>query len=415
MLFARERPETFLDLMAAYSAAQSAMPQLTEAITAKEHVAHALQVHPAAVALNAAHTLATSAHFPLQAWPLSARSAGDAQHVQAAGEVQWLPTSGANLFHGEFLDDLSLALRSNYVRHFRLVEPELLQQLKGRPFVICSNHQTAVESMLLTDMFVRWSGLPMTTVTRTEHAASWMGRLTDFLWRQPGRSVLVNPQLLFARERPEAFLDLMAAYSAAQSATPHSLHLHVEGEQAASSAQRVQRMSAVLIDLALELDLPILPLRFSGGLPHQPLTEIISFPFEFGRQDYTLGRPLLPAELRRMPRPKAAELVVAAINALAPAAEQPLPGVPGRSAALAAFCAQHGATEIQAAVILALRTLPAPAATTRSILDYPAHGSAGVVAAPAELAWHREVAQWLWEVDERSQREADEWKRTARM
>ena len=62
-----------------------------------------------------------------------------------------------------------------------------------------------------------------------------------------------------------------------------------------------------------------------------------------------------------------------------------------------------------------LRTLPAPAATTRSILDYPAHGSAGVVAAPAELAWHREVAQWLWEVDERSQREADEWKRTARM
>ena len=77
--------------------------------------------------------------------------------------------------------------------------------------------------------------------------------------------------------------------------------------------------------------------------------------------------------------------------------------------------AQHGATESQAAVILALRTLPAPAATTRSILDYPAHGSAGVVAAPAELAWHREVAQWLWEVDERSQREADEWKRTARM
>ena len=115
-----------------------------------------------------------------------------------------------------------------------------------------------------------------------------------------------------------------------------------------------------------------------------------------------------------MPRPKAAEQVVAAINAIA-AEDQPLPGVPGRSAALAAFCAQHGVTEIQAAVILALRTLPAPCATTRSILDFPAHGNAGVVAPAAELAWHREVAQWLWEVDERSRREADEWKRTARM
>ena len=391
-----------------------AMPELTAAITAKEHVAHALQVHPAAVALNATNTLATSVHFPLQAWPLSVRSAGDAQHVQAAGEAQWLRAAGATLFHGPFLDDLSLALRSNYVRHFRLAEPALLAALKGRPFIICSNHQTAVESMLLTDMFVAWSGLPMTTVTRTEHAASWMGRLTDFLWRQPGRSVAINPQLLFTRERPEAFLDLMAAYSAAQAATPHSLHLHVEGEQATSSRQRVQRMSAVVVDLALELDLPILPLRFSGGLPVAPLAEIISFPVDFGRQDYNAGRPLLPAELRRMPRPKAAEQVVAAINAIA-AEDQPLPGVPGRSAALAAFCAQHGVTEIQAAVILALRTLPAPCATTRSILDFPAHGNAGVVAPAAELAWHREVAQWLWEVDERSRREADEWKRTARM
>ena len=391
-----------------------ALPELTAAITAKEHVAHALHVHPAAVELNAAQTLATSAHFPLQSWPVSVRAAGGQVQVQAAAEAQWLPAAGATLFHGEFLADLSLALRSNYVRHFRLAEPALLAALRGRPFIICSNHQTAVESMLLTDMFVAWSGLPMTTVTRTEHAASWMGRMTDFLWRQPGRSVAVNPQLLFAREQPQAFLDLMAAYSAAQAATPHSLHLHVEGEQATSSRQRVQRMSAVVIDLALELQLPVLPLRFSGGLPLEPLAEICSFPVDFGRQDYTVGRPLLPEELRRMPRPKAAELVVAAINAIA-VTDEALPGVPGRSAALAAFCAQHGVTEIQAAVILALRTLAAPSASTRSILDFPAHGSAGVVAAPAELAWHREVAQWLWGADERSQREAEEWKRTARM
>ena len=235
-------------------------------------------------------------------------------------------------------------------------------------------HQTAVESMLLTDMFVAWSGLPMTTVTRTEHAASWMGRMTDFLWRQPGRSVAVNPQLLFAREQPQAFLDLMAAYSAAQAGTPHSLHLHVEGEQATSSRQRVQRMSAVVIDLALELQLPVLPLRFSGGLPLEPLPEICSFPVDFGRQDYTVGRPLLPEELRRMPRPKAAELVVAAINAIA-VTDEALPGVPGRSAALAAFCAQHGVTEIQAAVILALRTLAAPSASTRSTSSSSSSGS----------------------------------------
>jgi 3-hydroxymyristoyl/3-hydroxydecanoyl-(acyl carrier protein) dehydratase len=391
--------------------------QLALAITAQEHVAHLLAVHPATVAVNAEHTRATSPHFPLQAWPIAARVEGGRVEVRSAGEPIPVSGGGGGLFGSAFLEDLSRALRQSYVRHFRLIDPAALEPLKARPFVICANHQTAIESMLFTDLFSRWAGLPVTTVTRTEHAGSWMGRLTDFLWRHPRRSVAVNPQLLFDRDQPGSFLEIMAGYKAAQAAVPHSLHLHVEGEQALSCRHRVKRMSAVIVDLAIDLDVPILPLRYGGGLPVEPLAGITSFPFEFGQQDYVLGRPLLPDDLRRMPRPKAAEWVVDTINQMPPALadEKPLPGPSQRAGQVRALSAVRQVTEIQAAVIVALQALVDPSETTRSVLNYPAGGVGGLVAPADELAWHREVAGWLWSTDESARRESEHWKKTAKV
>jgi 3-oxoacyl-(acyl-carrier-protein) synthase/3-hydroxymyristoyl/3-hydroxydecanoyl-(acyl carrier protein) dehydratase len=390
--------------------------RMAVAITAKEHVAHELAVHPAQVTIAPDDTAATLPEFPLQSWPIACRVEAGRVEVRSAGEPDFVSTPGETLFAGSFLADLSRALKHEYVRRFRVLDPAALEPLKSRPFIICANHQTAIESMLFTEMFTRWSGLPVTTVTRTEHAGSWMGRLTDFLWRHPHRTVAVNPQLLFTRERPEAFFDVIEAYQAAQPSLPHSLHLHVEGEQALTCRQRVKRMSAVIVDLALALDLPILPLKYSGGLPVEPLAAITSFPVAYGKQDYTLGRPLLPADLRRMPGPKAAEWVVEAINAIPPATESeiPLPGRPGLAAEIHAWRNDYGITEIQAAVLSALRHLPNPSEATRSILAYPVHGRAGLKAGVGELDWLHEVANWLWGADDRIHGESEHWKRTAR-
>ncbi len=390
--------------------------QMALQITAKEHIAHQLEVHPAFVTIATDHRSATAPQFPLQAWPIAGRVEAGRVDVRTAGEPVFVSAPGETLFAGAFLADLSRALKHEYVRRFRLVDPAALEALKARPFIICGNHQTAIESMLFTEMFTRWSGLPVTTVTRTEHGDSWMGRLTDFLWRHPHRTVAVNPQLLFERGRPEAFFDVIEAYKAAQPALPHSLHLHVEGEQALTCRQRVKRMSAVIVDLALALDLPILPLKYSGGLPVEPLPAITSFPVAYGKQDYTLGRPLLPADLRRMPGPKAAELVVEAINAIPPATadETPLPGRPGLADEIRTWCADYGVTEIQAAVLSALRHLPDPSDATRSILAYPSQGRAGLKAGADESAWLHEVANWLWGADDRIHGESEHWKKTAR-
>ena len=78
------------------------------------------------------------------------------------------------------------------------------------------------------------------------------------------------------------------------------------------------------------------------------------------------------------------------------------------------MCAEHGVTEIQAAVILALQTLADPSATTSSLLSFPKTGAAGLVAPAAERAWHAEVAGWIWGADDRIHGESEHWKKTAK-
>jgi len=78
-----------------------------------------------------------------------------------------------------------------------------------------------------------------------------------------------------------------------------SLMVHVEGTRAFTCRHAVGKMSSAFVDLALKLGAPIVPVRFVGGLPVQPLQKGLEFPVDFGRQDYWIGRPIL---LRNWPQ-----------------------------------------------------------------------------------------------------------------
>jgi hypothetical protein len=59
---------------------------LAVAVTEREHIAHALEVHPSAVAIDDAHRLATLPQFPLQAWPITTHVEAGRVEVRSAGE-----------------------------------------------------------------------------------------------------------------------------------------------------------------------------------------------------------------------------------------------------------------------------------------------------------------------------------------
>jgi hypothetical protein len=133
--------------------------------------------------------------------------------------------------------------------------------------------------------------------------------------------------------------------------------VHVEGTRAHSARHRVETMSGIFCDLAINANVPIVPVRFSGGLPVLPVSDKLEYPVGMGRQDYHLGTPILPAELAALPLKPRIARVVDAINTLGPDAdaETPLPGDAALAAAVEARSAKTGLGLGLATIIEVLR------------------------------------------------------------
>ena len=73
--------------------------------------------------------------------------------------------------------------------------------------------------------------------------------------------------------------------------------------------------------------MPIVPVRFLGGLPVEPLESRLEFPLGHGRQRIHFGAPLLPEVLVGLPSRERRERVVQALDTLGGVAGE-LPGEP---------------------------------------------------------------------------------------
>eukprot|EP01035_Chromulina_nebulosa_P034092 gene34092-45707_t len=109
---------------------------LTLAITAREHVGHALSIHPATISVDERATVATTAHLPLQGFALNSSFTSGRVRISTPAAAHWLDEGEAGMFRGEFLRDVSRALRRRYVRHFRDHSPAATAAWRGRPVII---------------------------------------------------------------------------------------------------------------------------------------------------------------------------------------------------------------------------------------------------------------------------------------
>jgi hypothetical protein len=268
-----------------------------------------------------------------------------------------------------FVEDLGIALIQRFVRRVVLADPEGFAALQGRPVLYLGNHQTGVESFLFLSIVTSLAGLPAGAIAKREHSETWVGRIHQLAERAMGAD---NPLRLwlFDRSRPADLLRLLDDYGAALAARPQSLLVHTDGTRARVAGAPVEAVSSVLIDLALANGLPIVPVRFAGGLPTEASDQRLEFPADGGRQDYFIGQAIDPAELAGRPLAERSALVRDRINALGPRgrADRPLPGDPAFAGAVAAGRAA-GLDEVQAHVRAALELFPGLGAESRRLLD----------------------------------------------
>jgi len=180
-------------------------------------------------------------------------------------------------------------------------------------------------------------------------------------------------------------------------AAGRSVVVHVEGTRA-TSCRPVSAVSAAFVDLALEADADIIPLRFTGGLPVAGDARL-DFPIGYARQDYWFDRPIAAGELRGLRLDARLDRVRAAINALGPPAEAEVPAPPAPAfAARVAEQVARGVPEAQAALRCALAERAETAAAElspegRAICAELAQLDAG--ARPDTRPWWAPLARWL--------------------
>jgi hypothetical protein len=155
----------------------------------------------------------------------------------------------------------------------------------------------------------------------------------------------------------------------------------------------------VFVDLALDADLPIVPVRFVGGLPIEEMETTLDFPVGYGKQDYYVGRPIMPDELRVLPYAERRKFVMDAINNLGPSneTEVPYPPNPAFEKAVKTWMEKTGATEVKTVLFKAFETLQSPTTEETRALIRAAHGDRTGFGNDARGRWLSQMVEWLFE------------------
>jgi len=222
---------------------------------------------------------------------------------------------------GGFGDLLHWGLLSRYVRHVIVTDPAAMAAIRGRPALLLGNHQVQIESLLGTSIASWLTGTQVVTIAHAKHETRWIGHLLRLLDVAAGCKL--DNIRYFDQQNPQQFLSLIDGIKGDAAARGVSTMVHADGTRYVRSGQRVERLTSTLLDMAIQMSMPIVPMYFAGGLPEEALDQKLEVPYRHAAQDYIFGPPIMPDELTAWPYVDRRRRVMDAINALAPYSDAP--------------------------------------------------------------------------------------------
>ncbi|MDP3275195.1 MAG: beta-ketoacyl synthase N-terminal-like domain-containing protein [Deltaproteobacteria bacterium] len=307
-----------------YQAHDAPSDTLASHIAVQEHVSRRTYSHPSRVQVRQDLSAGVAKVLPLRVFPtavsqtaegyVQVRDSGPAYKDLAPVKAYWDRWFNVGPWPGE---DVHYALIERFVSDVVIADPDAFAALKGKSVLYLANHQVAVESLLFSVLAAGLSEQPVVTLAKAEHRDSWLGQLIDHTFKYPG---IRDPKLItfFDRDDREALLQIVQELGAELAGGVRSVMVHVEGTRSLSSREPVQKMSSAFIDMAIAVGVPIVPVRFEGALPSEPLDERLEFPLGYGQQNCWIGRPLMPEQLNALAYKDRKSTVIDAINQLGP-------------------------------------------------------------------------------------------------
>ncbi len=248
-----------------------------------------------------------------------------AYRASASLQTDWQPVrrwsnDRLGIQQGGFGDLLHWALLSRYVRHVIVTDPAAMAAIRGRPVLLLGNHQVQIESLLGTTIASWLTGTQVVTIAHAKHETRWIGAL---LRLDAAAGLELDSIRYFDQKNPKQFLRLVEEIKGDVAAHGVSTMVHADGTRHVRSGQRVERLTSTLLDMAIDMSLPIVPLYFAGGLPEEPVDEKLEVPYRHAAQDYIFGPPIMPEDLAAWPYADRRRRVMDAINDLAPFSDAP--------------------------------------------------------------------------------------------
>jgi 3-oxoacyl-(acyl-carrier-protein) synthase/3-hydroxymyristoyl/3-hydroxydecanoyl-(acyl carrier protein) dehydratase len=267
------------------------------------------------------------------------------------------------------VEDICRALVLRFLRQVHFADFEALQAVRSGGVIFLANHQVTVESTVFALVASALMGAPLLTLARIENQTSWLDQFMRQAFAYPG---LRSPRMsqYFDRSDSASLPGIIREMSAEMVGSGRSVMVHVEGAMALSCRTPVRKLSSAFLDMAIALGRPVVPVRFVGGLPVEPVSHEIDFPVGMGQQDIHIGCPIPPEELRALNHRDRRLRVIDAINHLGPPnqTEEPLAPTPAFAADARAWCESTGANLGHATLFCILRQLPDPSPEIAALL-----------------------------------------------
>lgn len=360
-------------------------------IAEREHLARAHGIHPGL--LPAALPYTQVSLETETASDGSVRVSGDATGTLDIASVKefWSSRFGVGRWP---VEDLYYGLIQRFVGRVVVTNPAALDAVRGRPAIFLANHQTGVESLIFSILASGLTEVPTVTLAKIEHQHTWLGKLIEHCFRYPN---VRDPKLItfFDRDDKASLPAVMGELAAEMAKGDRSVMVHVEGTRSLECRTPVRKMSGGFIDMALGVGAPVIPVRFVGGLPSEPMETRLEFPLGMGTQDIWIGEPLLPEQLTALHYGARKQLVLDAINGLGPgcAVEQAHPGDSDFAASVADWQAKTGIDEEHAVLRAILAECEEPTEASQQLLA--ASSASELPTETPEQAWLAELATRL--------------------
>jgi 1-acyl-sn-glycerol-3-phosphate acyltransferase len=223
----------------------------------------------------------------------------------------WLKLTGIK---PDLFGDLRNGLINQFVRAIVFEDYNSFKKLEKKPVLYLANHQTGIESILFLSLAIAFNKIGAKAIAKVEHKETWMGQVVR-MCEEKYQSNFPLSLLPYDRERPEDLLAMFASLAQKNSEDGFSLLVHVDGTRQKQADEVVKNISAAVLDFAILSKIPIVPVRFFGGLPEKG-DHRIEFPYKMGKQDYYIGKPIDAIELSKLPLKERKSTVIDAINNL---------------------------------------------------------------------------------------------------